>query len=423
MAERVVIDLVEDEEEEELACREAVLTVFPDICPDHLAELNPQYAFDPDDVIMGILDRLERGERYPTRPHDNPLKRKREDDGDASDEDSGGNDTIGPKEPETTTAMRSEIATPDYAHHIVHDSYQEMSKVLLSQDFPRVPVRQIWTILREKRTLFDAYAYMDEVTRNWENLGGRDRPWIQKKTSTLPIERFNRENIGGLDMDDFTQVQKAAIAEFRAARELRDHNLHKDNAELEENANFLKAQRDGQTAECGCCYDEKALNRMAQCDGETAHFFCGNCVRQQAETQIGYQKFELKCMSMDGCSAGFSIAERKRFLSKGLRTTLDRIEQEAMLREAGIENLETCPFCPYAAEYPPVEEDKEFRCERPGCKKVSCRLCRKETHIPKTCAEVSATEEGLTARREIEEAMSDAVIRKCNKCKSNSMAA
>ena len=120
---------------------------------------------------------------------------------------------------------------------------------------------------------------------------------------------------------------------------------------------------------------------------------------------------------MDGCSAGFSFAEKKRFLDKGLRTALDRIEQEAVLREAGIENLETCPFCPYAAEYPPVEQDKEFRCEMPDCRKVSCRLCRKETHIPKSCAEAAATEEGLTARREIEEAMSDALIRKCNKCK------
>jgi len=87
-----------------------------------------------------------------------------------------------------------------------------------------------------------------------------------------------------------------------------------------------------------------------------------------------------------------------------------------MLRLAGIENLETCPFCPYAAEYPPVEVDKEFRCQNPECDEISCRLCRKPTHIPKSCAEAEM-ENGHSARRAIEEAMSSAMIRKCNKCK------
>jgi len=82
---------------------------------------------------------------------------------------------------------------------------------------------------------------------------------------------------------------------------------------------------------------------------------------------------------------------------------------------AGIENLESCPFCPYAAEYPPVEVNKEFRCEAPDCERVSCRLCKLESHIPKSCEEF-AKENGLSIRRQIEEAMSAALIRKCNKC-------
>jgi E3 ubiquitin-protein ligase RNF216 len=82
---------------------------------------------------------------------------------------------------------------------------------------------------------------------------------------------------------------------------------------------------------------------------------------------------------------------------------------------AGIENLASCPFCPYAAEYPPVEIDKEFRCKAPDCEMVSCRLCNLESHIPKSCQE-SAKDIGLSVRRQIEEAMSEALIRKCNKC-------
>lgn len=412
MAEPVVIDLVADEEDE-LPCRDAVLRVFPDICPERLAQLVLQHAYQPDAVITSILDGQEKGEHYPTRPQDNPLKRKREDEGDVSN-DGDDDDLIDLKEPEAVTAIRSEIAKPDYVPISKSNSYQTLAKTLLGQDFPRIPVKVLLNLLKDKGNLFDTYAFMDEATRNWNE---QNRPWIPKLTSSKSVEMYQPGHIENLDMDPYPRQQRAAIAEFRAARELRTHKNAKAAEADEEQANFAEAQRNGQTMECGCCYDEQALNRMAKCNGETIHFFCGNCVRQQAETQVGYSKYELKCLSMDGCSAGFSFAEKKRFLDKGLRTALDRIEQEAVLREAGIENLETCPFCPYAAEYPPVEQDKEFRCEMPDCRKVSCRLCRKETHIPKSCAEVAATEEGLTARREIEEAMSDALIRKCNKCK------
>jgi TRIAD3 protein (E3 ubiquitin-protein ligase RNF216) len=108
---------------------------------------------------------------------------------------------------------------------------------------------------------------------------------------------------------------------------------------------------------------------------------------------------------------------RSHFLDENTIIALGRNEQEAVLRMAGIENLASCPFCPYAAEYPPVEIDREFRCQAPDCEKVSCRLCKLESHIPKSCAE-HAKENGLSIRRQIEEAMSAALIRKCNKCQT-----
>lgn len=106
---------------------------------------------------------------------------------------------------------------------------------------------------------------------------------------------------------------------------------------------------------------------------------------------------------------------RAQFLDDHTRVALERIEQEANIRLAGIENLESCPFCPFAAEYPSVEVDREFRCQDPDCERVSCRLCKLDSHIPKTCEE-NAKENGLSIRRQIEEAMSAALIRKCNKC-------
>ena len=94
---------------------------------------------------------------------------------------------------------------------------------------------------------------------------------------------------------------------------------------------------------------------------------------------------------------------------------LERNEQESNLRLAGIENLASCPFCPYAAEYPPIEVNHQFQCQRPDCEKLSCRHCKLDSHIPKSCEEF-AKENGLSIRRQIEEAMSAALIRKCNKC-------
>lgn len=137
-----------------------------------------------------------------------------------------------------------------------------------------------------------------------------------------------------------------------------------------------------------------------------------------AENQIGLSKYELRCMSTAGCEGAFSHHERSKFLDAKTITALERIEQEHVLRVAGIANLETCPFCPFAAEYPPVEVNKEFWCQNPECEAVSCRLCRMDTHIPKTCEEAKR-DNGPSARLTIEEAMSLAMIRKCNKCEHN----
>ena len=104
-----------------------------------------------------------------------------------------------------------------------------------------------------------------------------------------------------------------------------------------------------------------------------------------------------------------------QFLDEKTKIALERNEQEANLRLAGIENLVSCPFCAFAAECPPVEIDREFRCQAPDCEKVSCRLYSLESHTPKNCEE-NAKETGLSVRRRIEEAMSAALIRKCNKC-------
>lgn len=43
---------------------------------------------------------------------------------------------------------------------------------------------------------------------------------------------------------------------------------------------------------------------------------------------------------------------------------------------------------------------------------ISCRLCQQKSHIPQTCEEF-AKENKLSVRHTVEEAMTEAMVRKC----------
>ncbi|KAI0872935.1 hypothetical protein GGS24DRAFT_491117 [Hypoxylon argillaceum] len=408
-------------EDNEADCKNNALSLFPDICPNYLTQLARQHNCRSGAVISTILDNQDKGENYPTKPgpEARSRKRKRSRSGESNgsthhpidESDDEGED--GDCNPASVRSIKLQIATSEYAVNKASPQYASLARTLISQDFPRVPQNTIRTLLLEnQRSVFETYIMMDEKLRNQNNA---EVPWKEKKSPTKINHQFTPNGLLTLDLSKYKTAERAALAEFTAARKVRAVRNAKVTAEAEELDNFHRAQIEGQTTDCGICFEECPLNRMVQCEGETMHWFCRNCLRSQAEAQIGMAKYEITCMSMDGCSAGFSRAQRALFLDRKLSIALDRIEQEAVLRMAGIENLETCPFCPYAAEYPPVEVDKEFRCDNPDCQQVSCRLCRRKTHIPKTCAEEDA-DRGLDARHMLEEAMSEALIRRCNKC-------
>ncbi|KAI0515317.1 hypothetical protein F5B22DRAFT_636597 [Xylaria bambusicola] len=409
-------------EHDEISCKNDILLIFPDICPDYLTQLSLLHNHRSDAVSSAILDKQEKDGKYPTRPIPELRSRKRKRfgrvDEPACDHDYNSDEEgeeSEDREPESVRSIKLEMATEGYAAKMHSSQYGALARTLISQDFPRVPQIAIRNLLVENgSSLFNTYTAMDEIYRNSD---GQIMAWTEKKTLTKTKQEFTPDRFSSLDMSSYKPEERAALAEFSAAREFRAAKDAQLEASLEEKINFTQAQLDGQTSECGICFEECALNRMVRCEGEMMHWFCRSCLKTQAESQVGMARYDLVCMSMDGCSFGFSREQRALFLDKRLTVALDRIEQESVLRMAGIENLETCPFCPYAAEYPIVEVDKEFRCEDPRCGKVSCRLCRKETHIPKTCAEADA-DRGLDARHILEEAMSQALIRRCNKCKN-----
>lgn len=172
----------------------------------------------------------------------------------------------------------------------------------------------------------------------------------------------------------------------------------------------------GTLIECQCCFADVPVNRTVTCSANEMHPFCYACVKRAAETQIGMMKHEIICFHVDGCPAGFDRESLKLAIGEQLLRRLDHLKQMDEVAKAGLEGLTECPFCDFKAICPPVEEDKEFRCHNPDCEKVSCRLCKAETHVPKTCEE-ARKDRGLSHRRAVEEAMTEALIRTCPRCK------
>lgn len=385
-------------------CIQAVTSLFPDICLEYLDTLAVPLLYNSEAVINQIIDLVEAGTSYTRRPQVKILKRKRDDDDEDDDED------------EVSDAKRK-YGSPSRAETSLTNRQMMTVRKLITGDFPLVSSKDVQRLLTEHgMNLMPTYLALHEIVSGGDQAA---RHLTLKKRPSTQEAPYRPENIDGTINKSKNEAEKDTLKELRAARLIRASLLDKKQKEVKakeaEKKDHEQAKARGLLMECECCFTEFTVSRLVHCDGELSHWFCNDCARRNAESLIGLSKYEMSCMSMDGCEAGFSRTQRAKFLDKKLIRALDQIEQEAVLRMAGIENLASCPFCPFAAEYPPVEDNREFRCENPTCQIVSCRLCNAHTHIPKTCAE-AALESGIPARRGIEEAMTAALIRKCNKC-------
>lgn len=297
-------------------------------------------------------------------------------------------------------------------------------KTLLMQDFPLLYSKDIENMFRKnENSLFLTYMHLSsKFLDNDVNTDGHgSEPYLQLRKRPGRLDQsFNRDQIAKT-MDNRPR-ERMVFEEFQAARSIHDKRKSekdaKDRQKQAEIENEKRAKLEGTMHECGCCMDDFPRNRMIYCQASQIHWFCRGCVRRQAEIILGQGKYDIQCLSTEGCSKGFARDQIKLFLDDKSIVALERLEIEDSLRKSGIENLESCPFCPFAAECDPIEEDKEFRCQNEECMRTSCRLCREETHLPMSCEEAKLRKKGLSARQMIEEAMSAALIRRCNKCKT-----
>ncbi|XPS75155.1 RBR-type E3 ubiquitin transferase [Ascochyta lentis] len=368
----------------EAICLQLVLDVLPDVSTDHVLTLIKTRTTDQTRTKAHseqIVNELLEG-TYPKETDRNNKKRRRiVDSDDVSDYEKDERD------PGVLT-------------------YDADAVELLKDEFLSVPVRHITNTFKQSKTLFKAYTILEGQVRNYQQVARAfvkpPRPRNKRGTELVLIERGNR-----------------LPKELRAAKRKIEKEVVKrrkiEEEEQAEEANLQQAKMNNQMGECQCCFTEYPLNRMIGCGGKDTHLFCMDCPRQYIENEMGQSKCRPVCFASTECKSTFSRKQLKQVLSDRTFERLEHMQQQEDLAAAGLDFLSECPFCDFKMECPPVDEDREFRCQSKKCGKTSCRLCQKETHIPLTCEEAQKDDK-LTLRHVVEEAMSAALIRKCNKC-------
>ncbi|WVF67056.1 hypothetical protein IAT40_001800 [Kwoniella sp. CBS 6097] len=295
----------------------------------------------------------------------------------------------------------------------VGSTYFENSVQQLEADFPRIPLPFIRTAFYGNGYMYvPAYYWLqDEVKKQAKSYTELKRPRARGKGKSRSANSSQAAQPGcsNLAVNAGLAAFEAELAWLQAAKA--KVRCDEDEAEAKRLAHE-DAIANGSGIECGCCFGEEVWEEMFQCaDG---HLFCRECVTKHAETKLGEEKTAILCMDMSSCQSVFPESELTRLLSEKSLSLYHRLKQANELEQAGIEGLESCPNCPFAAVIDNPHE-KLFRCMNEECGQVTCRACRRKDHIPKTCAEVEADLK-LNNRHTVEDAMSEALIRKCPKC-------
>jgi len=94
------------------------------------------------------------------------------------------------------------------------------------------------------------------------------------------------------------------------------------------------------------------------------------------KVEIGKGNYEFKCLA-DGCQSAFPLSVVYNVLDPKTFDIVMAKRQEIEIMSAGIENLESCPHCPYAVEFENKAtftcKDTILRCDNPSCGKITCR--------------------------------------------------
>jgi TRIAD3 protein (E3 ubiquitin-protein ligase RNF216) len=372
-------------------CLQRILEIFPDISHEHVLKLYNDFGQEGDyETLPGqarldnIIEQLVSAPTYP-KQEKGKLKRKREPSIDESDTKKWEQQDRVPVPSFLTGSMRS----------------------MLKAEFGEVPVQFLNDTLKTHQHFYQAYVAIakakDSNDGKSTRLFGKGRPSANLATADTIVM-----NCGWPELAEELRAARTKVKVIKAEKAVEEA---KNRAEKE---NLEKAIAAGETSECSACFEDLPMNRQIHCNGPVAHFTCYDCALMYVKTEVGESRCRVLCTA--GCGAGFALDQLNQLSDKQLLEKLAQLQQEKDIRDAGLDDLEECPFCDYKAILPPIDEDFELRCANPECEKVSCRRCKSVSHVPISC-EQHAKENKINSRHKIEEAMTAALIRSCNQCK------
>ncbi|KAJ3033911.1 hypothetical protein HDV00_005651 [Rhizophlyctis rosea] len=384
------------EEDQHMALLSAI---FPDAHPAYLLnELQNQQL----DVAAATVVILEEKGKYPKRGDDNPVLAKGKGPG-------KGKKRAREEDDEDTARKKFKDRSALDPHVMKSVSYARACHNQIRVDFPFVPDYYIRSILSQNNNQYIPTRLALQAVYD---------------TGALPFQENKTEyRTKGKGAGDRELEEDIAIFEAHRKLEQADAMVEPPAAAMEEESGpsagaagrhgFEIEEEEGDIT-CGCCYGDYVITQMTHC--EDGHLFCLECARRTAENVIGLRRTKIKCMDSSDCQFHFALSEIKRFLSDKVFEGYMRLCQEEDIKQAKLSGLEECPFCPFAMIMDQgADEDKLFVCQNDGCKAITCRKCRKTNHLPLSCEE-AAKDNVLDVRHQIEEAMTEALLRECPKC-------
>ncbi|KAI0031734.1 hypothetical protein K488DRAFT_33878, partial [Vararia minispora EC-137] len=272
--------------------------------------------------------------------------------------------------------------------------YRSLALAQLKDDFPDITDNFIGDSFGAHNMLYvPTFLYLEQ----------------QKASGSAPVRTGTHQASGRKKKGKASSNHVEFMLEHAWMLEKRKFEAEAQDAEL---AQELEDEDSG--IECGCCFTTYPFSKMIQCP--EAHLFCSDCVTSYASTRLGEQNHQITCMDQGGCTAPFTDGELRRVLPSKLLQLYERVRQHRDVEAAELEGLEECPFCDFKAVFDQdPDTDKLFRCQNEECSRVTCRKCKKEDHLPKTCEEADEDKK-LEGKHAVEEAMTKALTRNCPKC-------
>ena len=130
-----------------------------------------------------------------------------------------------------------------------------------------------------------------------------------------------------------------------------------------------EAQVLGQLQECLCCYSEDCLPEdMISC--RSGHVYCRDCITRGTDVAIGEGKTVIQCLGH--CNEEIGWQELQKVVAPNVLSKLLQRRQAEEVGAADMDNVVTCPFCPYMTimDNP---DDKVLVCRNAECGRDSCR--------------------------------------------------